>query len=141
MKEVRYWFGWFIVICITHLVEQLFFGIDELYEMRRIFGVYYGWFNNADYATVVLVGIGVSTVMLLLYATLTTGRARLIPFAVFGAVGVAEVHHIIKTVWHGAYFPGAVTAVPFIAIGALLLRAITREWQMKSRPHVLAAAA
>jgi hypothetical protein len=72
---------------------------------------------------------------------LTAGRARFIPFAIFGAVGVAEVHHIIKTIMHAAYFPGAVTAVPFIAIAVFLLRAISREWRAQSRPKTLAIAA
>jgi hypothetical protein len=55
------------------------------------------------------------------------GFWRLFAPAFFGVSGLVESHHIIKTVLRGAYFPGAVTAIPFVTVSFLLLRAVIRE--------------
>ena len=78
---------------------------------------------------VFLVFAGVLLVMTFMYCALGTGRARLIGFAFFGASAVIEAHHVIKTIVQLDYFPGAVTAVPFVVVGGLLLRAVVREWR------------
>jgi hypothetical protein len=127
MRDIRRWFGWLIVIGPIHLGEQILFGIDELDEIKRVVGMYYGWFRNPDQGTAALVGIVFTVVLLMLYGMLLGRGWRLAVMGFFGVVGVGELHHILKTVLHGAYFPGTVTAIPFIAVGALLLRAIARE--------------
>lgn len=129
MREIQRWFGWLVVIGPVHIGEQLLFGIDELAEIKRFLAVYYGWFRHPDYGTVVLVGITVTSVMLMVYGLLLGGRWRFIVTGFFGVVGVTELHHIVKTFLHGAYFPGAVTAIPFVVVGFLLLRAAIREYQ------------
>ena len=129
MKDVQYWYVWFIIMLPIHLAEQFLFGIDELYEMQRFSAVFHSWFQNPDYATVTLVGIITLLVVLMIYAVLIGGRWRLLVFGFFGLVGVGESHHIIKTITHMQYFPGAVSAVPFVAVGILLLRAVIREWR------------
>ena len=130
MKDVQYWYVWFIIIMPIHLIEQFFFGIQELDEMRHYSDIFHGWFQNPDYGTVALVGIIVLLVLLMIYAVLIGGRWRLLVFGFFGLVGVGESHHIIKTIAHRQYFPGAVTAIPFVLIGVFLLRAVVREWRM-----------
>jgi len=129
MKNIQYWFGWFILMLPIHLTEQWFFGIQELNEMRHFSDVFHSWFHDPDYGTVALVGIIVLLVVLMIYAVLIGGRWRLLVFGVFGLVGVGESHHIIKTIAHMHYISGAVTAIPFVAVGLLLLRAVIREWR------------
>jgi hypothetical protein len=129
MTEIRRWFGWLIVVLIAHLAEQFLFGIDELEEIKRFGAVYYSWFSNPDYASVVLIGLIVLIVQALLYATLLGGNWRLLPFGYFGVVGIAELHHVVKTILHQSYFPGAVTAIAFATVGGLLLRAVVQEWR------------
>jgi hypothetical protein len=34
-KDIRLWFGWLVIIGPLHMCEQLLFGIDELYELKR----------------------------------------------------------------------------------------------------------
>jgi hypothetical protein len=34
MRDVRYWFGWLPIILVTHGIEQLTFGVDEVYELQ-----------------------------------------------------------------------------------------------------------
>jgi hypothetical protein len=140
MKEIKRWFGWFIVVLLAHLAEQFMFGLDELQEVKRIAASYYTLFQNPDVGTVILVGAVVAIVQLMLYATLLSGRGRLLPFAFFGVSGIGELHHVVKTILHAAYFPGAVTAVVFAVVGWKLLRAVGREWHASGRKTFAAAA-
>jgi len=140
MKDIKRWFGWFIVVLLAHLAEQFMFGLDELQEVKRIAASYYTLFQNPDVGTVILVGSIVFIVQVMLYATLMPGRGRLVPFVFFGISGIGELHHVVKTIVHRAYFPGAVTAVVFAAVGWMLLRAVTHELQASGRKPLAAAA-
>jgi hypothetical protein len=55
-------------------------------------------------------------------------RWWLIPAGVFAlTMVVAEIHHVVKTIMHWTYFPGAVTAVPLSIVGSFLLRAVVTQ--------------
>jgi hypothetical protein len=77
----------------------------------------------------------------LVFTALLGGKWKLIPVGFFGVNGIIEVHHIVKTFLHGAYFPGAITAIAFVTVGALLLRAVFREWRGLASAQTTAAAA
>lgn len=62
-------------------------------------------------------------------------RWILLPAGFFGLAGVGEIHHVVKTFAHGAYFPGAVSAVAFATVGALLFRAVIRELRRDGPVH------
>jgi len=66
------------------------------------------------------------------YAFLVGGRWRLLGPTFFAVVALGESHHTIKTIVRLDYFPGAVTAIAYIAVGILLLRAIVREFKSTS---------
>jgi hypothetical protein len=141
MADIRRWFVWLIVILVVHGAEQFVFGIDELYEVQRVATVYYSWFSNPDYGKVALIGGVVLIVQLFLLMTTFKNRCRLVPFGFFGIAGIFEIHHILKTLLHRAYFPGAVTAIPYAVVGALLLRAVFRQWKQGESRGVSALAA
>jgi hypothetical protein len=132
MQDLKRWFVCLIIILPLHLAEQFLTGLDELYELKGQLAVIYGWFQNSDYVTVAFVGIVVMLVFLLVYGTLIGGRPRLFAVGFFAFSGCVEIHHVVKTIILGAYFPGAVTAIPFVAFGLLLLRAIAREFRKTS---------
>ena len=73
MQDIKRWFMWLIIILPIHLVEQFLTGLDELYELQGQLAVIYGWFPNADYVTVALVGIVVMAVFLLVYGVSLAG--------------------------------------------------------------------
>ena len=129
MRDVRYWFGWLPIILVLHGIEQLMFGLDELYELQGQVGMVLGLFTNRDAGIVVLVFAVVLLVQLFVYAFLVGGRGRLLAPFFFGVAALGESHHIIKTILRLDYFPGAVTAVAYVAVGILLLRAISREYR------------
>ena len=54
-----------IAVLQLHMVEQLAFGLDELYELQAMVGTVVALFSDADRAAVVLV-FGIVTVVLLL---------------------------------------------------------------------------
>jgi hypothetical protein len=132
MREIRYWFGWLPIILILHGVEQLTFGLDELYELQGQVGMVLGLFTNRDAGIVVLVFAVVLLVQTFVYAFLVGGRWRLLGPTFFGIAALGESHHIIKTVVRLDYFPGAVTAIAYVGVGILLLRAIVREFRRSS---------
>ena len=129
MREIRYWFGWLMVVLVVHVLEQFLFGIDELYELKGQMGAVLGLFPNPDYGIVFMVGIVVLLVQLFIYGLLRGDRLRLLGPAFFGLSGLVESHHIFKTIFRKAYFPGAVTALAFVAVGFLLLRSVVREFR------------
>jgi hypothetical protein len=111
------------------MVEQLLFGLDELYELQAMVGSVMTWFSDADRAAVVLVFAVVTAVLLLCYGFMTGGVPRLVAASFFGLEFMVEGHHIVKTIVRGTYFPGAVTAIAFVAIGAMILAAARREFK------------
>ena len=129
MREVRYWFGWLPIILILHGIEQLLFGLDELYELQGQVGMVLGLFANRDAGIVVLVFAVVLLVQAFVYAFMVGGRWRLLAPTFFAVAALGESHHIIKTIARLDYFPGAVTAIAYVAVGVLLLRAIVREFK------------
>ena len=132
MKDIRYYVGWLLVILPLHGIEQFMFGFDELYELQGQVGAVVDLFPSRDAGIVFMVFAVVMLVMTFMYCVLGSGRGRLVGFAFFGASGLIESHHVIKTIVQLDYFPGAVTAVPFAIVGGLLLRAVVREWREAS---------
>jgi hypothetical protein len=127
MKSSTRWFGWTVVLLALHMSEQLVFGIGELTALKRILAVYYGWFEQPDYGTVILVTVIATLVNLLFFGCLCGGLWQRTAAGFFGLIGIAELHHVIETIRAGHYTPGTVTAVPYVAVGILLLRALVRE--------------
>jgi hypothetical protein len=140
MNEIRRWFFWLPVVLALHGVEQLMTGLDELYELQGQVGFLLGLFPDRDSGIVVLVFAVVILIQLFVYGLLKGGRWALVAPAYFGLAALGESHHIIKTIVRAAYFPGAVTAIPYVVVGALLLRAVVREFRKSERPAMRAAA-
>jgi len=61
-------------------------------------------------------------------------RRQLLAVGFFGVLALTKVHHFVKSIVHGAYFPGRVTAIPFVAVGMLLLRRVVREFWNAGSP-------
>ena len=134
MQDIRKYLGWLLFILPLHGVEQFLTGFDELYELQGQIGAVFDVFPSRDAGIVFTVFAVVTLVATFMYLTLTNGRWRLLGFAFFGINGLIESHHIVKTIVQLDYFPGAVTAVAFVTAGALLLRAVVREWRTEAAP-------
>ncbi len=127
MQEIRKWMGWLVIIVILHGVEQLLTGLDELYELRGQIGAVLSLFPDRDSGIVVLVFIVTTLVMLFVYTSFLTSRWRFLGPFFFGVASLGEIHHVVKTVVRLDYFPGAVSAIAYVTVGFLLLRAVIRE--------------
>lgn len=139
MKNIKYLFGWLVIIGPIHMIEQMIFGLDELQELKRVSAVYHSWFADPDFGTVLLVTIAGATSLLMMYGLLAGGRLQLIVVALLGFLSVGEVHHVAKTVVAGRYNPGVITSVPFAAFGGLLFYAAVTALTKKtpSQPEEL----
>ena len=129
MKESTRWFGWIAVVSMLHMAEQLLFGLDELDKIKVALAGYYAWFSSADVATVLLVTLGLGLVSLLAFCLLVGGQARFIALVVFNITALLEVHHVIETIAARGYTPGVVTAVPYMILGVVFLRALIPEFR------------
>ena len=127
MKRIKLLFLLLVIIGPLHMIEQMIFGIDELYEMKRLVALYHSWFSNPDMGTVVLVTITGASLLLMMYGLIVGGRWQLAVVGLLGLLSAGEVHHVVRVVLFRSYNPGVVTAVPFAAIGALLLYAAYAE--------------
>jgi uncharacterized membrane protein YjjP (DUF1212 family) len=117
---------------VAHGIEQLLFGLDELYELQGQLGAVLDLFRNRDAGIVVLVFAGVLLVQVFVYTGLVGGRWQLLAPAFFAVAALGESHHIIKTVFRIDYFPGAVTAIAYVTVGILLLRTVMLEFRAQS---------
>jgi hypothetical protein len=128
-RQLVGWFALLVLIGPIHMGEQLMSGLDTLYELQALMAGYYSLFANPDVATVLLVIFFVTLVQSMLLAVLAGGRWRLLVAGFFGFMGLLEVHHLMQTLIQAEYFPGVVTSIAYSWIGAMVLRAVIREWR------------
>jgi len=127
MKNTTRWYGWIALTLPLHMCEQMVFGIDELARLKRILAVYYHWFHQPDYGTVLLVTIIGTLFISLTYGILRGGTPREISLAVWALIAISEVHHLIESLIALRYTPGTVTALLSFIFGILLMRAVMQE--------------
>src|SRR5262249_11398384 len=79
-------------IGVTHMGEQIVFGIEEYYMLHGLVGRWHGLFpeNWADQASVLLITVVFAGVSLMFYALIRGGTTALIVIAPFGVLGVGE---------------------------------------------------
>src|SRR5262245_42197204 len=128
MTSVPRLFLFVIFMIPLHIIEQLIFGIDELYELRSMAWDMVSWLPDPDYGIVVQVGVATTLVLTLCWAFMVGGMPRLIASGFFGLQFMVESHHIAKTIVHGANFPGAVTATVIVGLGAMIVASVWREF-------------
>ena len=129
MQRLHKLFGWAIVLLWVHMAEQLMFGLDELYELQTAYAGFASLFSSADLAAVVGVTIVTSMVFIFCYGLMLGGRAALAVFTYFGLEFMFELHHVVKTILHGEYFPGAVSAIALGTLGYLVLKQV---WTLRN---------
>jgi len=127
MNETACWIGLIGITDVLHLSEQMLFGLDELDMLRHILAGYYGWFRQADYGTVVLAAIASTILFSVVCAAMAGGVGRIIAGGFVGLIAISEVHHLCEALFAGHYTPGSVTAIPYVAAGVMLFRALFRE--------------
>jgi hypothetical protein len=123
VNDITWLFGLLVIVGPLHMIEQMLFGIDELYEMKRLVAMYHSWFSNKDVGTVVLVTIAGASVLLMMYGLIRGGRWRLAVVGLVGLLSAGEAHHVVRVVLSGHYNPGVITCVPFATIGVFLVYA------------------
>ena len=133
MKRLQDLFLAAVVLMPLHIVEQLLFGIDELYELRMLTAALVNSFSDPDYGAVVLVGAVTTLVLYFCYGFLAGGLPRFLAAGFFGLEFMGESHHLVKTVLHAEYFPGTVSAIALAVLGGFVLSCAWREFRGASR--------
>jgi hypothetical protein len=127
LNETARWIGLIGIIDVLHLSEQMFFGLGELAMLKQILAGYYGWFQQPDYGTVALAMIASAILFSLVFAAMAGGAGRVIAGGFVGVIAISEVHHLIEAFHARHYVPGTVTAIPYVAAGVMLFRALFLE--------------
>jgi hypothetical protein len=133
MERIR---ALFLALAITgplHMIEQLLFGIEELQEMKRVFGAYYALFADPDIATVTLVTIIGASILFMVYGLIAGPVSRFAVLGIFGILSIGECHHVLRVVVTNGYNPGVLTSIPFTIVGVLLVSAVWRAYQKETR--------
>jgi hypothetical protein len=127
MKSSTRLYAWLKLLAVLHLVEQLIFGMQDLYRLQRMISIFESWFANTTVAMTVLITIIMALVVLGARCIINGGFARFITMFVLGLPTLGELHHVIETMRALHYTAGTVTAVPSTICGVLFLRALFRE--------------
>src|SRR5262245_489769 len=127
MTSVPRLFLFVIFMIPLHIIEQLVFGIDELYELRTMAWDMVSWLPDPDYGIVVQGGVSTAFGLARWWAFMGGRIPRLIASGFFCFQFMVESHHVVKTILHGAYFPGAVTATVIVGLGAMIVANVWRE--------------
>jgi hypothetical protein len=135
-SSLSFWFGMLVLVGPLHMTEQLFFGLQEMDELKALLAGYYSNFANPNIGTWWLVVGVVTFLQVLIWGMLAGGRLRLAAAAFFGAFSVFELHHVFRSAASGGYNPGVVTSVAFAWIGWMLLRSVRQEWGALKEPAV-----
>jgi hypothetical protein len=134
-QNIQRLIGCLVIIGALHMTEQLLFGIQQIYEVKRIFASYQSWFRDPDWGTVLFIFIMGTLLNLIAYSLIAGGRLLLLAVGFFGVQAITEVHHLVNVITHGTYNVGTVTSIPFMAIGVLLLREVVRGWRDTTLAH------
>jgi hypothetical protein len=120
---------------IIHMGEQLVVGIEEYYVLRGQVERWHALFPPAlqGHASVILVTVVFVFVSMMIYAALRGGAAGTAVVLLFGVLGVGEAHHWIQAVAESRYDPGLITSVPFVFVGALIVREAVAELRRGTR--------
>jgi hypothetical protein len=127
MKSTTRLYAWLKLLAVLHIVEQMIFGMPDLYELQHLISIYESWFANTTTATAVLVTIVMAFAALGARCIISGGFARFMTMFVLGLPTIGELHHVIETVRARCYTAGTVTAVPYVICGVLFLRALLKE--------------
>lgn len=122
-------FGLSIPLFIMHGIEEImtgFYAVDA-----------WDQFLFTPFATLTPHGVMFVTFQVMLWLTLVIGflmlqseRVRLYLLGVAGLVYLFEVHHIVKAVLVGGYYPGLVTAFVFIPLAFVFWREWVRNYTL-----------
>ena len=67
--------------------------------------------------------------LIVVYLLLKGGKWALIPLSLFGIVFIVEIHHLIKALAFGGYYPGMITAFFYPALGVFYWKELINSWK------------
>ena len=120
-------YAWLKLLAVLHIVEQMIFGMQDLYELQHVISKYESWFSSTTTAMVVLVTIVMALAALGARRIIGGGFARFVTMFILGLPTIGELHHVIETLRARCYTAGTVTAVPSVICGVLFLLALLKE--------------
>lgn len=122
-RKLKTIFGISIFFFVIHGIEEFvthFYDIDS--HDQAIFGLLNGLSNHG--ATFVVFQIMFWLLLIVSFLLLLGEKWQFRILAISGVVYVYELHHIIKAIQTGGYYPGLYTALAFPIIGFLFWK----EW-------------
>src|SRR5215831_21174442 len=110
MKSSTRLCAWLKLLAVLHIVEQLIFGMQDLYALQRMTSIYESWFASTTTAMAVLFTIVMALAVLGVRCIINGGFARFVTMFALGLPTIGELHHVIETVRARHNTAGTVTA-------------------------------
>lgn len=127
--KLKYIFGISIPLFIAHGIEEIltgFYQVDAwdqvLFAPLASLSVHGAMFVTFQFMLWLLLAVGL--------LMLQSERMRLYVLGVAGLVYLFELHHIVKAVIAGGYYPGLITALLFPPLAYLFWREWVRNYQL-----------
>ncbi|MBY0538837.1 HXXEE domain-containing protein [Patescibacteria group bacterium] len=127
-NKLKYIFGLSIPLFIAHGIEEIltgFYNLDQWDEW--IFGLLP--FSSNPEAAFITSQVMLWLTFIILYFSLASERTRLYLLALVGVIYIFELHHPIKAVLVGGYYPGLITSLLFPVVAFYFWREWLRNYK------------
>ena len=122
-KKLQNLFLLAISLMLLHVIEQWLFGFETAFaDVEKIFVSFQGLFDNPDKAFLVLIATFSIVWMATIWFLLCGGRWQAMAPALFGVIFLLEIHHPIRALTAGGYYPGTRTGVLMFLLGIVLFK-------------------
>lgn len=122
-EKLKTVFGLSILLFIAHGVEEIMTGFYNLNQWDEwIFGLLQ--FSSIHEATFITFQVMLWLTLVILYFSLASERTRLYLLALAGVAYIFELHHPLKALLAGGYYPGLITSLLFPVVAVYFWR----EW-------------
>lgn len=125
-------FGLSILLFIAHGIEEF---VTHFYDTdawdQAIFGNFFGYLSTHG-ATFITFQVMLWLLLIISFLLLSGEKWQFRILAIVGVIYIYELHHIIKAVSVGGYYPGLVTALVFPGIAYFFWREWLRIFQLSS---------
>lgn len=117
-----------LFLIIGHMLEEWLTGFHNIFPFVLSLANYFKTPQAAVFGTFMLM----SWLLLFVVLGMISGRKwTLIILSLFSVIYVFELHHPIRAIILGKYYPGAVTGIAFPILGVFFWRELIANWRRK----------
>ena len=114
------------LLIIAHMLEEWFSGFYNIFPFILYLVYLFQTTQRAVFGTFILM----SWLLLFVILGFLSGRKWIrIILCIFGIIFIFELHHPIRAIFAGTYYPGAITGAVFPFLGFFFWRELLKNWK------------